>query len=387
MGVVIPSKLAGHNLFVARCESCQTKIREKRSQQNTLCGPPHPSTLPKRFFCGGGGGGAKAGICTFKTCPRKCRRNPREKNSKGERENATTTLEKEFRDLNEKCDHREVTREMAEILPRKRVKRSKTARKHRARGVPLHFSDSCLRDDSQKMFSEPGRFFQPYLNLKVGPPFRLFFVCPRTVLLRRHMWPKDPHIPSNSDVKRNDSQNQKTMCSARCFYLSLRLQQQLPKLWLLLRASQRQRGSNTLHSPGILTDIWPQNSQQSNSSYPASPNHAGKATLRRGTWRQNAEEIAADRWIYDRPQSRVEQGQIQRQHSVIQCTPSMKNYRNPLGTPLTSAVKLRNRLLLSELDHQLYHWHHGTPQNPNPHQILQLPWFPLFVIPISASYS
>ena len=28
------------------------------------------------------------------------------------------------------------------------------------------------------MFSEPGRFFQPYLNLKMAPPFRFFIGFP-----------------------------------------------------------------------------------------------------------------------------------------------------------------------------------------------------------------
>ena len=42
----------------------------------------------------------------------------------------------------------------------------------------MHFSQSCLRDDSEKMFSEPGRFFQPYLNLNMAPPFRFFVSFP-----------------------------------------------------------------------------------------------------------------------------------------------------------------------------------------------------------------
>ena len=72
-------------------------------------------------------------------------------------------------------------------------------------------------------------------------------------------------------------------------------------------------------------------------------------------------DFVADRWVYDRPQSRVEQGRIQRQHLVTQYTPSMMNYRNPLGTPLTFAVEQCTQSHLSGLDHLLYRLHRGTP--------------------------
>ena len=200
------------------------------------------------------------GVRSWEKCPRKCRRNPWwEKGPNFERENVTAGLEKSSEIWTRRCDHREVTREVAETLPRN-ASNEISNKKTSSEGAPLHFSQSCRRDDSEKMFSDPGWLFKIISIWNGPPPFRFFVGVPEPFFLRWRMWPKDPHVSSSSDVRRNDSQNQKTMFSARCFYSSLRLQQQLPTLALTPHFWAATR-LNTLHSPGSLTDIWPQKSQ------------------------------------------------------------------------------------------------------------------------------
>ena len=91
MGVaVIPSKLSSHNLFVARRDSCQTKIHEKPLPQKHFLWASVSEHLAKIMFFGG----VPKLEFVLRELPRKCRRNPREKVPKFERENATAGLEK-----------------------------------------------------------------------------------------------------------------------------------------------------------------------------------------------------------------------------------------------------------------------------------------------------
>ena len=87
--VVIPSKVAGHNLFVARRDSCQTNIHEKRFHGTFSVDLRIQAPCQNHVFWGG-----PELEFVLRELPRKCRRNPREKVPKFERENVTASLEK-----------------------------------------------------------------------------------------------------------------------------------------------------------------------------------------------------------------------------------------------------------------------------------------------------
>ena len=168
--------LQSHNLFVARRDSCQTKIHEKRFHGNIFCGPPYPSTLPKSCFLGG--------VQSWSLYSENCR------------ENVDATLEKKFRNLNEKMwpqaskkvprfERENVTTEKwPEKWPRSSRENASNAVKQQEnieRGGALAFltilSPRWLRENV--FWARP--IFSTISQFENGPPFSFFRRFPRTV--------------------------------------------------------------------------------------------------------------------------------------------------------------------------------------------------------------